>query len=344
MASLRNSCVLENRFRKRRMSPTICRQGLRATNRILLPRRPAPAERQIRCAEADVDTNPPVVAVDSSKVMSLSPAAMVPQTPRVQSLRPRNERVDFWRGLCIFGMVSWHILTDASFPKWFSFPVIQTFNFVAEGFVLLAGMSVGMSFCCPAKSFRYWRRASNILALHYAMVAALMVLLEGGAITSLKPTPPLNDGKLGHVLALRYQPYLADVLTIFVFLFLLTPLLIWIRRRLGKGELLAISLVTYISANMAPVVGRFADLANLDPNSHGAFDVGSWQLVYVLGLLLGERMYAFESLVGRRYRRLITFLLATLVVAAVFRFACELGIDGIDARMRTIRNRSRAGE
>jgi len=40
-------------------------------------------------------------------------------------------------------MVSWHLLTHPSFPRWLAFGVIQPFNFVAEGFVLLAGASVG---------------------------------------------------------------------------------------------------------------------------------------------------------------------------------------------------------
>src|SRR5712664_1676323 len=62
------------------------------------------------------------------------------------SSRRRDERLDFLRGTCIFGMVIWHLLSHDSFPKWFSLPIIQGFNFVAEGFILLAGVGVGLGF------------------------------------------------------------------------------------------------------------------------------------------------------------------------------------------------------
>ncbi len=90
----------------------------------------------------------------------------------------RDQRIDFWRGVCVLGMVLWHMLSHESFPRWFSFPVIQGLNFVAEGFVLISGLCVGVSLSrLPPGSLRiahYLRRAIRILLVHYLVAAALL--------------------------------------------------------------------------------------------------------------------------------------------------------------------------
>jgi len=77
-------------------------------------------------------------------------------------------------------MALWHMLSHPSFPRWFSFPLIQGLNFVAEGFVLVSGLCVGMAFSRHSvgslRIGHYLRRALVILVSHYLVV---MVLLAG---------------------------------------------------------------------------------------------------------------------------------------------------------------------
>src|SRR5438876_10439027 len=89
----------------------------------------------------------------------------------------RDLRIDYWRGLCLFGMASWHLLTHPSFPRWLAFAVIQPFNFVAEGFVLLAGAAVGLKIVRNRSiASAQFRRAGQVLAVHYALVAFVVLL------------------------------------------------------------------------------------------------------------------------------------------------------------------------
>ena len=140
-------------------------------------------------------------------------------------LKSRDDRIDFWRGLCIVGMVSWHLLTHRSYPRGLAFCVIQGFNFVAEGFVFLAGASIGLVAARPGAArdldARCLRRAVRLLLAHYAVVTALAIPALVDHVGTDRVVATARE-----ILTLQYQPYLGDVLTVFVFLFALTPLLL----------------------------------------------------------------------------------------------------------------------
>src|SRR5256885_14174401 len=99
------------------------------------------------------------------------------KTPAASTPVGRDRRIDFWRGLCLFGMVSWTLLTHPSFPRWLAFGVIQPFNFVAEGFVLLAGTAVGLNVARKRSvPSRHLQRAGAILGVHYGLVGFVLAL------------------------------------------------------------------------------------------------------------------------------------------------------------------------
>lgn len=245
--------------------------------------------------------------------------------------------VDLWRGLCIVGMVSWHILADPSFPKWLSFSIIQPFNFVAEGFVLLAGLSVGMvgsrGPSTSSRTLRYLRRACQILIVHYAMVAVLVAACGLGFVSMIRPSVPSN-GVVGAIARLEFQPYLADVLTVFVFLFSATPLFLWIERRFGLILLFVASLCIYVTANLVHSIPALRFWIVLEPNRHGAFDFGSWQLVYVVGLLVGRRLVSIQSAVKNNFRMAFSATLTLFFAAGAFRLVADLGGWGIGSQLR----------
>jgi len=231
----------------------------------------------------------------------------------------RDQKLDFWRGLCIVGMVSWHLMSHPSFPRALSFAVIQSFNFVAEGFVLLAGASIGWQFRrrpeVIARPGPHLARAGRFLLLHYAIAAALTTLICSTTWYEPVRQRPLLDW-VRDILLLEYQPYLGDVLSVFIFLFALTPAMLFVLQRAGARSLLLLSLGVFAAAVVWP---RFAAL-----NAHGAFVVNGWQIYFVLGILFGR---SYPEVLSAWQRRPNVWLLVnvTLCVAvSAYRLAIEL--------------------
>ncbi len=241
----------------------------------------------------------------------------------------RDRRIDFWRGLCLVGMACWHLMTDTAgqqpspFPGWLAFPVIQAFNFVAEGFVLLAGVSVGLTSARhPEQGLRaahYVRRAAIVMAAHYAVAGAIV-----SAFPARAQAPPwLADagtaGKLAAVTTLLYQPYLGDILSLFVFLFLATPGLLAVRRAYGLAGLLAISGGVYLAANVLPVAGLEDLRRQIEPNRGGAFDLWTWQFVFASGIVLGQTHGAWMPRLERARGTWLAAAAAAFLAAAAVR-------------------------
>ena len=231
----------------------------------------------------------------------------------------RDEKLDFWRGLCIVGMVSWHLLNHPSIPRALSFAVIQSFNFVAEGFVLLAGASIGWQFRrrpeVIARPGPHLARAGRFLLLHYAIATVLTTLILSTTWCEPVRQPPLLE-RARDILLLRYQPYLGDVLSVFIFLFALTPVMLLVLRRAGAGALFALSMAVFAVAIVAPHW--------LALNDGGAFVVNGWQIYFVLGILFG-RGYP-EVLAAWQHRPNVWLLVnvALCVAISTYRLAIEL--------------------
>jgi len=262
-----------------------------------------------------------------------------------QPLPPgRDPRIDFWRGLCVVGMASWHLLTNtagvepAPFPGWLSFPVIQGFNFVAEGFVLVAGLSVGIVVARmperPIRAAHYAGRALQLLLVHYALVAVVLLGFTPSELPgwfAAQSTP----GKVLSVLTLQYQPYLADILSVFVFLFLAAPVLLALRRARGDAALVAVSVALYLAANLLPWLATPRWQQALELNSGGAFDFGSWQLVFAVGIVLGGRHPAWIARPAASFRRTLALAAAGFVVAGIYRLGILVG-GGISDELREL--------
>ena len=182
-------------------------------------------------------------------------------------------------------MVSWHMLTHPSFPRMLAFAVIQPFNFVAEGFVLLAGAAVGLKILGNrSRPSTLFRRAGAMLAVHYALVLFVLVLSAGERVMGWTVQVKAMPRSMWEVATLSYQPYLADVLSVFVFLFAAAPAFQLVYRRFGAIALGATSAMIFFTASTFPL------------NTAGAFDFNSWQVVFVAGMLLGVN---YELLIAR---------------------------------------------
>jgi hypothetical protein len=228
-----------------------------------------------------------------------------PSTPA----RTRDQRIDFWRGLCLFGMVSWHLLTHPSFPRWLAFAVIQPFNFVAEGFVLLAGAAVGLKIARKrSEPSGLLRRAGAMLLVHYALIAFVVGLATAerrlGLAVQVNPLPR----SVWSVVDLSYQPYLADVLSVFVFLFAAAPIFQLVYERLGGWGVAVSSAVVFFTASVFPL------------NESGAFVFNSWQIFFVAGMLFGANYDTQMTRLKAGSRRWLYVWAAAFGVACVVRF------------------------
>lgn len=247
--------------------------------------------------------------------------------------RGRDPRIDFWRGLCVVGMAAWHLMTNtlgsdlAPFPGWLSFPTIQAFNFVAEGFVLLAGLSVGLVVSRmpgdPLRVKHYLRRGLQLLLVHYAVVA--IILLAFAPELPKWFTAQTTCGKILSIFTLQYQPYLGDILSVFVFLFLATPIFLALRRKCGDGVLLGTSAAFYLAANLLPWLAAQRVQWTMELNSGGAFDFNSWQLVFVAGIVLGGRCEQWMDRLRRSFWTWFVVASAAFVVVAGCRLAILKG-------------------
>ena len=219
----------------------------------------------------------------------------------IQRDSSRDHRIDFWRGVCLVGMVSWHLLTHPSYPRWLAFAIIQPFNFVAEGFVLLAGVAVGVQIARgKIGAGRLLRRAGSLLVVNYGLVLFIVLLAMAERRLGVPMQTVLPDS-VADVLTLRYQPYLADVLTLFVFLFVAAPLCQAVRSTLGDLALVVLSVGLFFTASAFPL------------NEHGAFIFNSWQIFFVAGLMLGIR---YVPTIGRWRQPTVAQIAVTLVAFA----------------------------
>jgi hypothetical protein len=215
-------------------------------------------------------------------------------------------------------MVSWHLLTHPSYPRVLAFAVIQPFNFVAEGFVLLAGVALGLKIArsrwtTPA----LLRRAGSILASHYVLVLFVVALAAAEQRVGLQPQVPALPTDAWAILSLQYQPYLADVLSVFVLLFLASPLFGLIYTRFGGPALLGVSVGIFATARMFPI------------NANGAFDFNTWQLVFAAGMLLGAHLDAVLARWTVASAATIAAWILVFVAAAAVRLFIA-GPDGVE--------------
>jgi len=238
----------------------------------------------------------------------------------------RDERIDFWRGLCLVGMVSWHILDNPSIPTWLSFGIIQSFNFVAEGFILLAGAAVGIVAArAPGgrpPAARFLHRAVQLLLVHYIMAVVLLVGFHAPNAWTSTPDGPFWKVAWS-ILALEYQPPLGDILSVFVFLFAATPVFLAIQRRFGSRVLFAASLALYVASNLAPQLVSAKWLAAVELNHFGAFDFNTWQLVFVCGILFGQHREPIMARAGGRFWTWLAISLLAFAAVSGYRLQVE---------------------
>jgi hypothetical protein len=205
----------------------------------------------------------------------------------------RDQRLDFWRGLCLIDMVLVHLVWNAKvqFGSFLNDFFGSYTRFAAGGFIFVSGLSIGVIFWPRAadpkrrpKTYRaLWRRSLYILVVNYvcAMVAVIIDILTGNRTT---PENPL--GLLRNIFLLREG---GDLLPFYVMMIALSPLIMMaLRKAHGWIFILAGSISLFIWGLWHP--WAFA------PAQHDVFPPVLWQMIFVLGLLLGWAWPKYNAL------------------------------------------------
>lgn len=194
-------------------------------------------------------------------------------------------------------MAAVHVPTPLS--HWLQEP----FGYVssAEGFIF---MSAGLAGLVYGKIYgrdgwggmarKAWLRGGKVYAAHLGVLIpmALIAWATAGYVAPLArhfhdflQHPALN---LALMPLLARQPPLFDILPLYVIFLGITPLLLAAARRCGWGIILLLSSLLWLAAQFGPgwhLAGPPAGRLHLHS---GPFDLRAWQVIWVVGLALGQ--------------------------------------------------------
>ncbi|WMP18881.1 OpgC domain-containing protein [Thiothrix lacustris] len=240
----------------------------------------------------------------------------------------RDISLDILRGLMLIIMASDHF-GEPVFQHLYEF---SGYVSAAEGFVFLSGMLVALVYSRYYAAGglvlekRVWQRAGTIYFYHFFVLLAVFVFtvatkLSGAYWLSFanemqaEPTRGLLSGLL-----LVYQPPMLDVLPMYVAFMLAAPFAL---RLMLQYQLIGVAMVLLGSGSfwLAAQYGWGREVLMLLPKfimvRVGAFDFMAWQLVFVLGMVLGYLRFHHKHTGNVTWLRVTGGLWITSVTLAV---------------------------
>jgi len=209
----------------------------------------------------------------------------------------RYTELDILRGILLLMMVVNHapsplrVFTDQPFG----------FFSTAEPFVFVSAFLAGLLFqrrtekqgfeaaraATLSRALRIYR--AHLVTLGFAFVVGGVFLAQLPGIQHLLDQYFKNPGAaMLAATALVFQPPLMDILPMYVLFSLLTPCVFWAANRWGWNKVLFVSVGFWVISQFRV---REMLLASLKENSFlnpGPFDILSWQLLWVGGLVFGK--------------------------------------------------------
>lgn len=214
----------------------------------------------------------------------------------------RDLRIDFMRGIALMMMVVAHteLLSIFNIFTWERFGLTTG----AEGFVILSGFMLGMlnrarlqKVVLLTVSWGLYLRAWKIYRVNIIIIVSFLLLgylpwinvfelthftdRFSGTVWSLYPvTPQIKETWFNIILFLQIGPHQTQILGLYIFLLLLSPLFLGM---LSKGKvywLLSLSLLVYCCWQRWPVRVTPAQF-------EFAFPLLAWQFIFVLGMCSG---------------------------------------------------------
>ena len=248
----------------------------------------------------------------------------------------RDLRVDFLRGIAMIVMVVAHIEVFSVLNLLTS----ERFGLVsgAEGFVIFSGLVLGSVYRSRVPHdgwittiYRLWSRAWKLYVVSLCLIIAIYLLAlvpfidarevvsftdRGAGISyPLYPTDAVNlPTALNLLFYLQVGPHQTQVLGLYVFLLLATPVMLALFNR-GKAWLgLGLSWILYAAF-------QWHHFRLLDCNFENAFALPAWQLIFFHGLAVGWFKVEIASYMHGRMKTLVVG--ASLLIAIALAFLAQ---------------------
>ncbi|PVZ89138.1 OpgC protein [Serratia sp. S1B] len=242
-----------------------------------------------------------------------------------QGAGKRDLRIDFLRGIALIMMVTAHI-EITSFVNVFTW---ERFGLTtgAEGFVILSGFVLGFlkkkqlerdHFLTVAYSIL--RRAVTLYFINITVILSILLLTKVGVNTyetthfveRFTDTPysmyPSDGGSLeswlNNIIFLQIGPHQTQILGLYFYLLLVTPIMLYLLYHKKALLLIGISLILYLIYQDNTLILTSAEF-------EFAFPLLAWQLIYVLGLCCGWYKDELMSLAKNQFG---VFVIGFLVV------------------------------
>lgn len=221
---------------------------------------------------------------------------------RYTSPDKRDLRIDFLRGIALVMMVVAHIEVISFFNilTWERFGLTTG----AEGFVILSGFMLGVINRQRLKkeawltiSYSLYRRAVKIYVTNLLIILTILLITKISFIKTFEVThftdrfskvsytlypiyDQIKESWFNMVLYLQIGPHQSQILGLYFYLLLVTPLFLYLLKRRWVSILLFLSLALYITYHVTGVRITSAEF-------EFAFPLLAWQLIYVFGMTMG---------------------------------------------------------
>lgn len=213
----------------------------------------------------------------------------MPEAVTTRLPRPRDGRLDVLRGLCLLGMVLTHFIEKGLVvPAAMHEVAMHWLRFAAGGFILTSGLCIGVIHYHRALDpnrrhdtyISLLKRAGLVLLVHYfsTFLALLIIPVNGW---------PMHDvPKMLRDVLYFYSGY--DLLLFYVFMLLVSPIVIETVRRFGAVPMLLISLAVFFVKYQSPYLRLWSIECD--------FPLLRWQLVFIVGILFGSQIKRFDAM------------------------------------------------
>lgn len=256
----------------------------------------------------------------------------IPLTYHSSETSKRDLRIDFLRGIALIMMVAAHleITSVVNIFTWERFGLTTG----AEGFVILSGFVLGFikkkqlekeHFITVAYSVL--RRAVMLYVINIVIIISMLLLAKIG-INTFETTHfverfsgteysmyPIGDPSLvawlNNIIYLQIGPHQTQILGLYFYLLLFTPVILHLLHSKKTLLLLSTSLIIYIINKETAIVLTSAEF-------EFAFPLLAWQFIYVLGFCCGWHKEQLLSLAKNQFGIFIIAMLIAITFVMFF--------------------------
>lgn len=241
----------------------------------------------------------------------------------------RIESIDLLRGHFLIAMIVDHLAFVASPSIW----ILYNGNgnlwvSAAEGFVFLASLMVGYLFVAQTRyTFSQISRKLLLRALSLYGISVMVTILTSlflwgeripltGQYSILQPSPDILK-LLSSSIFLQHRYGWVNILTLYSFLFLISPIIVFLFRRRYVYPVIAFSIILWLLSQIGIV----------REDMNGIYDLYSWQLLFVLGIGIGANLTKVRSFFFRIFSLRIFQITTVLFTLAIAFFSVKFGND-----------------